>query len=336
VVLSRFFPNNQTLRFGSEYFYSKDKNRFNDLPEELEDHLSATFAEGDIYIGKSMAAKLGVRFEYSSLLQKANMAPRAGLAYRFYNGGQLNLAYGMFYQKPDDRFLRNSRNLDFSRADHYVLNYQKKSNNRFFRVEIYYKDYKGLITTIPSLSNQGDGQAKGLELFWRDKMTFKALDYWITYTYLDTERKFLNYPTVLRPGFTTPHTVTIAAKKYFQEIKFNVNAAYTITSGRPYYYFDPTSSAEQEILNRGTTPSYSGLNLSFAYLTTFFKKWKDFSGIGMGMNNVFGNRQVFGYNYNYEGSEKTAITLPAVSSFYIGVFIGFGTDRTDDFLNENL
>jgi hypothetical protein len=54
------------------------------------------------------------------------------------------------------------------------------------------------------------------------------------------------------------------------------------------------------------------------------------------MNNVFGNRQVFGYNYNYEGSEKTAITLPAVSSFYIGVFIGFGTDRTDDFLNENL
>ncbi len=80
------------------------------------------------------------------------------------------------------------------------------------------------------------------------------------------------------------------------------------------------------------------MNLHAAYLTRFFRKgkWQDFSGAAFGINNLLGTRQVFGYNYSYDGRNKVPVTLPATRSFFIGVFMSFGIDRTDDFLNENL
>ncbi|MCW3119261.1 MAG: TonB-dependent receptor, partial [Chitinophagaceae bacterium] len=60
------------------------------------------------------------------------------------------------------------------------------------------------------------------------------------------------------------------------------------------------------------------------------------TGIGFGMNNVLGSKQVFGYNYSYNGNNKTLITLPATRFYYIGIFMSFGIDRRDDFINQNL
>jgi hypothetical protein len=83
---------------------------------------------------------------------------------------------------------------------------------------------------------------------------------------------------------------------------------------------------------------YDQMNVSFAYLFTMFKSWKnkDFSGIGLGMNNVFGTKEIFGYNFSYNGLNKIPVTLPATQSFYIGLFMTFGIDRRDDFINEKL
>jgi len=83
---------------------------------------------------------------------------------------------------------------------------------------------------------------------------------------------------------------------------------------------------------------YSQMNLSFAYLFKMFKnsKLKDFSGIGVGINNVFGTKQVYGYNYSYNGVFKTPVTMPSTRSYYIGLFMSFGIDRRDDFINEKL
>jgi hypothetical protein len=63
----------------------------------------------------------------------------------------------------------------------------------------------------------------------------KNFDYWITYTYLDSKRKYLNYPNALQPNFTTPHTASIAIKRFFPGINFNANLSYSIATGRPYY-----------------------------------------------------------------------------------------------------
>ncbi|HTE34550.1 MAG TPA: TonB-dependent receptor, partial [Chryseolinea sp.] len=271
-------------------------------------------------------------------LAKINLAPRVGLGYRLNDGSQFNIGYGIFYQKPELIYLVQKKGLVYARADHYIINYIKKENNRLFRIEAYYKEYKDLLTTEPGVSNGGDGYAKGVELFFRDKKTFKGFDYWITYTYLDTKRKYNNYPSLLQPTFATPHTAFVAVKKFFPDIKFSANLSYAIAGGRPFYDIREDGAGNTKVFATGKTNMYNQMNMSFAYLFTMFKKWKkvDFSGIGFGINNVFGTRQVFGYNFSHDGLNKMPITLTATRSYYIGLFMSFGIDMRDKFINDNL
>lgn len=337
MVFTKSFNHNQALRFGAEHFYNKEIYNYNDTLHSFTDNLTAAFAEADAHLARNVAAKVGMRAEHSTLLNKTNLAPRISFAYRLNNGGQFNVAYGIFYQKPGVTYFLSTNNLDYTRAAHYVVNYQRKFNNRLIRIEAYYKQYKNLVTIVPDTVTAGDGYAKGIELFFRDKRTFKNFDYWITYTYLDTKRKYLNYPYELQPNFATPHTASIAIKRFFPGINFNANLSYSVATGRPYYNIQ-NSENKFVVSNQGKTNMYSQMNLSFAYLFNMFKnrKYKDFSGIGFGINNVFGTKQVYGYNYSYNGAFKTPITMPATRSYYIGLFMSFGVDRRDDFINEKL
>jgi len=338
VVLTRLFSRNQALHIGVEHFYTNDRFHSNDSIYPLTDQFSAAFAEGDIYLAPNMMARAGVRVEHSSLLKESTVAPRASLAYRFDDGGQINVAYGLFYQKPENSYLFQDRDLRSSRADHYIVNYTRKAGNRLFRLEAYYKQYHQLVKTSPALNNNGKGDAKGIELFWRDKRSIRGLDYWITYTYLHTQRDYLNYPYALQPGFTTPHTAAVVVKRYFQDLNLNINLAYNFATGRPYYDIRALDGAHAQIYDQGTTKAYHNLNLSGAYMFSIFPKWKrkDYSGIGFGVNNILGSRQVFGYQYSYNGFNKVPIVPPATRSYYIGIFMSFGIDRTEDFIDNNL
>ncbi|SEJ01574.1 TonB-dependent Receptor Plug Domain [Dyadobacter sp. SG02] len=336
-VLTRNFAQNQALRFGAETFYFKDVQDFNGMATPLRDQLSALFIESDLHIGEHIAFRPGLRAEYSSLLRKAVAAPRASLGYRLGTGSQLNLAYGIFYQKPENRYLFQNLQHGFSRAEHYVLNYSKKANNRFFRTEIYYKKYRDLVKTYPDVGLGGDGYAQGFELFWRDKKTIRNLDYWLTYTYLDTKRNYLDYPEKIRPSFTSPHTFTIAVKRFFQEISTNVNVSYSYAAGRPYYDIRSGADAGTRIYDSGTTRPYNVLNLHVSKMMRFFKKskFRDYSGFAFGANNVLGTKQVFGYTYAYNGQFRTPITLPATRFYFLGIFMSLGIDRTEDLLDQN-
>ncbi|MBO9613011.1 MAG: TonB-dependent receptor [Dyadobacter sp.] len=336
-VFTRSFDRNQALRFGGETFYFHDVQHYDGTKTVLRDQLSAVFIEGDIHLGEHMAFRPGLRGEYSSLLRKAVVAPRASLGYRLAAGSQLNLAYGVFYQKPENRYLFQNQELGFSRSEHYVLNYSRKVNNRFFRTEVYYKKYRNLVKTFPGVSLGGDGYAQGLELFWRDKKTVRNLDYWLTYTYLDTKRNYLDYPESIRPSFTSPHTFTIAVKRFFQGISTNVNVSYSYAAGRPYYGIRTGGDAGTRIYDSGTARPYNVLNLHVSKMMTFFKKskFKDYSGFAFGANNVLGSKQVFGYNYAYNGQFKTPITLPATRFYFVGVFMSLGIDRTEDLLDQS-
>ncbi|MGI8635137.1 MAG: TonB-dependent receptor, partial [Segetibacter sp.] len=188
------------VRFGSEYWYSYDKTIIHDSLFKLIDNYTALFAESDIFVTNDLAAKVGVRFENSSIIHKSDIAPRFSLAYKTGKDAQASVAYGIFYQKPENNQLYYAGNVGMTKATHYIINYQKMNHDRIFRLEGYYKKYDDLIKTIPGANytavynNSGSGYAKGIDLFFRDKKSIKNFDYWVSYSYIDTKRDYLNYP----------------------------------------------------------------------------------------------------------------------------------------------
>ncbi len=338
------------IRFGADYFYSKEKSTYtlydgSQFAESVTDNLESVFAEADVFITNNLAAKIGTRVEHSQVVNKFNVAPRLSVAYKFPDNSQASFAYGLFYQNPERKYLPTVANIDYSRAAHYILQYQKIGNNRTFRVEAFYKKYSDLYKTSTSptgreaaTNNNGFGNAKGVELFLRDRKTFKNVDYWISYSYLDTKRDFLNYPQAITPSFAANHTAAFVVKKFVAKWKTGFNLSYNFATGRPYYYFAYNSTQNKYVIgDAGKTINYNSMSFSANYLPGIGKKNpKAFVVWVLGVNNVLGQNQIFNYNYNNSGSRKEAVTPPSKRFIFIGCFMSFGIDRTQDAINNNL
>ena len=349
-VLDKKLNGLNVIRFGADYFYSREKSTYtlyngSQFTESVADNLESVFAEADVFITNDLAAKIGGRVEHSQVVNKWNVAPRLSVAYKFPNSSQASFAYGLFYQNPERKYLPTVAGIDYSRAAHYILQYQKISSQRTFRVEAFYKKYTDLYKTSTSptgrevaTNNNGFGYAKGLEFFFRDKKTFKNVDFWISYSYLDTKRDYLNYPQAITPSFAANHTAALVVKKFVTKWKTGFNLSYNFATGRPYYYFAYDNVQNKYVIgDAGKTINYNSMSFSVNYLPNLGKpKAKAFVVWVLGINNVLGQDQVFNYNYNNNGSRKETVTPPSKRFIYIGCFLSFGIDRTQDAINNNL
>ena len=195
-----------------------------------------------------------------------------------------------------------------------------------------------LIVKEVAINNNGYGDAKGIEFFWRDKKTIKNVDYWISYSYLDTKRDFLNYPTFIEPSFAAKHTASLVVKKFVTKLKTQFNGSYTYATGRPYYNirYDYANN-NYKIFDKGRTKDYNSLSFSVNYLPNIGKaKAKRFTVFVFSLTNVLGSNNIYNYNYSYDGKNKQPVTPPSKRFYYLGCFISFGIDRTEDAINNNL
>ncbi|MEP7109022.1 MAG: TonB-dependent receptor [Ferruginibacter sp.] len=350
LVLEKKIKGLTTFRFGSDYFYSNEKTtytlydgtRYN---EKITDNLYAGFAETDIYVTNSLAAKIGTRLEHSEIIKKWNIAPRLSLAYKLADNSQASFAYGIFYQNPERKLLPGAAGIDYSKATHYIFQYSRQTKNFTLRAELFYKKYDDLYKTALGFNgrelaanNNGFGKATGIEFFWRDKKSIKNVDYWISYSYLDTKRNFLNYPSEIQPSFAANHTAAFIFKRFVLPWKTGFNFSYNFATGRPYYNiaFDNTLG-KYTITDRGKTINYNNVSISINWLPNLGKQdAKAFAVWVLGINNVLGQKQVYNYNYSSNGSRKEAVTPPSKRFVFIGCFLSFGTDRTQDAINNNL
>lgn len=348
-VLEKNLGGLSAIRFGNEYNYGNTLSKYTSYDNvesrfRIKENLLASYAEADIYLMPKLAARTGVRVEHSSLLSRWNAAPRLSLAYQFPDRGQVSLAYGIFYQNPDNKYLPTSSKLHFEDATHYILQYQKIAHQRIFRSEIFYKKYDDLIKAtgnygqLTAVNNKGFGDAKGIEVFWRDKKTFKNMDYWVSYSYLDTRRNFLNYPTEMEPPFAAKHTASVVFKTFLLPWKLQVNASYTFATGRPYYDFHFDDNTNKYIIReQGRTRDYNDLSLSLNYLPQIGKKdAKSFSVFVLSVTNVPGFRNIYSYNFSADGSRKIAVVPASKRFYYLGYFVSFGIDRTQDAIDNHL
>ena len=331
------------FRFGGEYWHSDYRPKYNDTLYKQIDNYTAAFAEGSIYLSKALAAQIGTRFEHSSIINRSDIAPRVSLAYKTGKKSQVSMAYGIFYQKPESQQLYAPSSVGFTKAIHYVLDYQRIYNQRTLRIEAYYKKYEDLIKQVPvgynyyNYDNAGSGYAKGIDVFFRDKKTIKDFDYWISYSYIDTKRDYLNFPVQLQPSFVANHTASIVTKKFFTDLKTGFNVTYSWASGRPYYNILPDVNNKFYLADEGKTKDYNSLSFSAEWVPSVGnQKAKSFLVLFATVNNLHVSNQVYGYNYYYTGNIKSPIMPPAKRFYFVGLFLSWGVDRTQDAINNNL
>ncbi len=333
------FSSRLKLTFGGDYFITdfyeayKEPSGFR-FDSGYTNSIGALYAETEYYFSKKFAAKAGLRSSYSSVIDNATVEPRISVAYKVSAKGQLSLAYGDFYQTPRQDYLKYYKNFEHEKTAHYILNYLYNAEGRTFRAEAYYKDYANLVkydTPIPqfntTFNNGGSGFAKGIDLFWRDNKSFKNTDYWISYSFIDSQRDYKDYRASVTPSYVAKHNFSIVTKYWIESLKSQAGLTYSFNSGRPY-----NNPNETEFMN-GMTKSYHNLSFSWAYLLTQQKI------LYFSVSNITGSQNVFGYTYaNNAGPDgvfaRQEITQPADRFFFVGFFWTISADKKSNQLNN--
>ncbi len=339
--LRKSFSERLKLSFGADYFVTQFNEDFKENTDSVftngyDANIAAVYTEADIFFSKKWAAKVGVRASNNDLLNETAISPRISFAYKMAKNSQFSFAYGDFTQTPNAEYIKYSNNHQFEseKASHYILNFQYNKNGKTFRAETYFKDYSSLVKFDTEMAaynsvydNSGSGYAKGLDLFWRDGKSIKNLEYWVSYSYIDTERNYKSFSSQVTPSFVADHSLSIVTKYWINDWKSQIGFTNSYSSGRPY-----NNPNEAKFMN-GKTKSYNSLSFNWAYLVSQQKI------LYFSVSNVLGSQNVFGYEYannpdNTGFYNRKEIVPTADRFFFVGFFWTISNDKKDNQLKN--
>lgn len=309
-------------QIGSEVYFIN--NSLSDTLS-LRDFTGHLWGETSITIHPRIVLRPGVRLDYSDRVKSWSVNPRVTVNFRTNRNGTLSLVAGKYSQQAEDKYNFQAPYAAYQRADHYIVSLQQQVLGHFLRMEGYIKSYKNLITPSLESKNLGKGFARGVDFFWRGQEVSPGLDYWVSYSYLNTKRQYLNYPYLATPDFSSPHTLHVVGKKFINSLGLFVGGSYSMMAGRPY--FNPNSAV---FLADRTSPVHQ-LNANLALL----RKWGNtFVTTVLAVNNIANKKHVYTYRYSHQGDFRLPVTQPYGRSVLLGVFISIGKDRSDEILNQ--
>jgi hypothetical protein len=308
ITLSHDVNRNISLRFGEEVswhsfnrdYYAADSGVTYGTGISLTDY--AAWVEPEFKINKNLVLRTGLRSEYNPGLKEFQAVPRISMAYHAGDYSQFSMAYGMFRQQPESRYLLFGTQLHSEKATHLIVNYQHELNDRIFRVELYRKWYSNLVkyrdeySTDPAdFSNAGSGNAQGIDVFWRDSRSVRDLDYWISYSYVQSKRNYKDYQRSRTPSFISPHTLSVVVKYYIRKMDTYTGCTYMFASPKTYYNAALPASAGDE------TRAYNDLSLN---ITCIRPMLGTYCAILLNVSNVLGFNNVYGYNYSTHADDQ--------------------------------
>ncbi len=313
-----------TNRSGIEYVcnpfdetYTLEKKEYD---TSVRNNLLGIYNDTKLFAGNNLTMNLGLRAEYSSYLEKFNLAPRAYIGYRLNRENILSASYGEYFQLPSMSYLKLTDAIDFTSVSKTTLSYSYVEKISKFQWDAYYKKYNDAITysqgaLVPTgIHNKGQGQGWGTDIFW--KSNFNALEYWMAYSFNHTKKKYACFPEEVAPDYVSNHSFNITLKYWIGSWKSLIGSNYNLSSGTPYY----RSTAPYDKL--GTTPYRNSLDVSWSYLP------KPGIILHFGCQNVLGYQNIYGYNYSkINPGVRQAISTPNTRFFFLGLFITISNDK---------
>ena len=330
-----WFPSTRfNMVLGGEYQYYSVNKTYDSFANAFAEHMLAAYIEGEWTPVYWLAIRPGARLEHSELLKTTTLAPRLAASIKTSTHSSASIATGLFYQNPDKQYLLEDYQLKQQLAVHYIANYTYMVDDRTFRVEGYYKSYDQLVHEavaqydpntyryiVGPVDNSGHGYATGLELFWRDKKTVKNLDYWFSYSYINTKRLYQNFPVEAQPSFISNHNLSLVTKYWIDKISTMVSGTYSYASGKPYY------NPNNPVFLGDKTSSYQDLALQASYLRSF-GKW--FTVFYVSVDNVLNRKNIFWYRYSADAQTRYPIQPALYRTIFVGVNISLSKFDKDE------
>jgi outer membrane cobalamin receptor len=328
------------ISIGADYFFTDVAHKIDlssplwEKTSRLKNQLAALYTETNILFSKNTVLSLGARGEYSNYSHSFRLAPRVSIAQKTSRYGQVSFAWGEFYQLPQSKHLQISTKLKEEKSQQFLLNYQYNPKKCLLRAELFYKKYSNLIKydlgdnwNYENYTNQGSGYAKGLDIFWKDEKNIHNFKYWISYSYLDTERDYRNFPEKAKVNFSNKHNLSIVGKYWIPSLRSQVGMSYKFASGRPYNDPNESSFMKQE------TKNYNNLSLNWSWLITqqtiFY----------CSATNILGHNNIFTYDYSNQANANGRFDRQAVRPnnkhfFFAGLFISISRNKMKNQLDN--
>ncbi|MGH1364067.1 MAG: TonB-dependent receptor [Calditrichia bacterium] len=264
---------------------------------------------------KASAGKLnyaiGWRAEHHSIANTTTIDPRASLSYRMSKDFTLVFSGGQYHQLPDLDYFDaeiGSATLQPQKAWHSVGGVSFENEAWHFRAEAYYKRYRQLVQESGAqLTSNGNGYSRGVDLFL--KRNHARYSGWISYSYLQSRREWLDAPTLSPTRFDITNQLTIVGKAALS-LRWNVAFSYRFATGRPF-----TSSATTYHDSR--VAAYHKGDLSINYLRSFFPG--NLTVFYAAVANVFNRNNIFDYSYSPDYSQRVAVTSTMRRNVYFGM-----------------
>ncbi len=340
VAMKSIINDHFIINYGLDHMFQQDEIAKQELnsptryTDKIDRSIFGAFSEVDYFFTKNMAIQIGLRAEHNTLNNQSEINPRITLAQKVSKNGQVSAAIGRFSQELNSNLLYND-NLELvsETATHYLLNYNYKTKKQILRLETYYKKYNNLAKysvedgVFNNVTNLGDGYAYGFDMFWRGNALIKNTDFWISYSWINTERNYKNYPESATPSHITDHNISLVGKRWIQKLKSQLSLTYQFATGRPYE--NPNTSG---FMNE-TSKNFNSMSASWAYLISQQKI------LFFSVSNVFNYKNEYGYRYastpDPTGVYPGEIIRPNADSFlFLGFFMTISSNKDKNQLDN--
>ena len=327
---AKYFLKGNTVKYGVQSVYKQYNQHYalqsdsSNATMTFTQPLYSAFVEFEHSITKRFVLKHGYRYEYSSFNNEQTLSPRLSSAYKINEYSQVSAAWGVFRQLQGDDYMKFNHSLQSSTALQYIANYQYQKNDRLFRTEAYVKSYSKLITyktlnnpDASTYTTNGNGKAMGIDVFYRDSRTIRNGDFWISYSYIKTERKYKDYQSMVQPEYVSPNTASVVFKQFFTKIQTQLGFSYLYSSSKKY------NNPNDGTFMSSSLKDVHDLSLCFTYLTRICKKLTVIHG---SISNIFGFDNIYGYRFaslpDANGLYKSLPIKPmAKRMVFVGVFV---------------
>gem|GEM_PF-2631243 len=242
--------------------------------------------------------------------------PRLSMAWGFAQGWTGTLAWGRFHQSPKPEYFDaavGNPDLGFMTSDHLIAGVHYEKNKTIFRAEAYAKSYKDLLLHQSDLyyTNDGRGRAKGIDLFLKSQRG--PLSGWLSYSWVEARRRWMDLPVMTSPDFDITHTLTWVLNFDITH-RFNLGSSFRAATGRPY---TPSPDAYQS----RRVPAYLRLDLTGGYTTSLFGR--DMTILYASCSNILGRTNILDYQYSDDFERRSAVKSAYGRSVYFGMQINF-------------